>query len=246
MKKLFLTLMALVATMSIDAQMIKIMKGDQIVAKYRVPNGGKVVFEEAPPITGSVYAKGPDCEIGWVQLWLDGPKFAACNIGAANNAPEDYGGYYTWGGIYKNGTGIEWNGAYNTGTVALEGENDTATKLWGENWRMPTKEEFDALINNENCTCQLTTQNGVNGLLCAGKEGTAFSSNSVFLPAAGSGNNGGILFKGEAGFYWSSVPNGISNAYDLHFNSGLQEDLSSSRSMCFPVRAVLKEDYAIE
>ena len=252
MKKLFLTLMALAATMSIDAQMVKITNGDQLLVKYLVPNGGKVAFEKAPPITGSVYAKEPNCEIGWVQLWLDGPKFAVCNIGAANNAPEDYGGYYTWGGKNKNGNGIEFfddHNETNNGSKNLSGTDDTATYLWGDNWRMPTKEEFEALVNNENCTCTWTDNyngTGVTGLLCAGKEGTAFSSNSVFLPAAGHCDHGGILLKGVTGLYWSSVPNGIYYAYDLHFNSGLQEDLSSSRSMCFPVRAVLNEAYATD
>ena len=246
MKKLFLTLMALVATMSINAQMVKIMNGDQIVAKYRVMNGGRVVFEKAPPITGSIYAKDPDCEIGWVQLWEDGPKFAVCNIGAENNKAEDYGGYYTWGGTYKNGTGIEWQDDHNTGSVDLKGEYDTATKLWGDNWRMPTKEEFEALINNENCTCTWATQNGVNGLLCTGKEGTAFASNSVFLPAAGYFPIDTDV-RGMGGYYWSSTHYADSyNAYDMHFNLNSHVMSGNTCKHGYSVRAVLNEAYAID
>ncbi len=248
MKKLFLTLMALVATMSIDAQMVKIMKGDQLLAKYLVPNGGKVVFEKAPPITGSVYAKEPNCEIGWVQLWLDGPKFAVCNIGAENNKPEDYGGYYTWGGTYKNGAGITWKDDHNDGesNLSCTGDNitDTATKLWGDKWRMPTKEEFDALINNKNCTCQLTTQNGVNGLLCKGKEGTAFESNSVFFPAAGSDYNGHVDRQAIEGDYWSASPsNSYSHYLYFNFKLGTLEEASYDRRLGYSVRAVLNEAY---
>ena len=247
MKKLFLTLMALAATMSINAQMIKVYEGDQLVLKYRVVNSGKVVLEEAPPTTGTAYAEEPDCEIGWVQLWEDGLKFAVCNVGAENNEPEDSGGYYTWGGTYKNGTGIEWNGAYNTGTVALEGENDTATKLWGDNWRMPTKEEFEALINNKNCTCQLTTQNGVNGLLCKGKEGTAFESNSVFFPTAGSDYNGHVDRQAIEGNYWSSSPsNSYSHYLYFNFKLGTLEEANNIRNIGYSVRAVLNGVYAIE
>ena len=241
MKKLFLTLMALVATMSIDAQMIKVYEGDQLVLKYRVVNSGKVVFEEAPPTTGTAYAEEPDCEIGWVQLWEDGLKFAVCNVGAKNNEPEDSGGYYTWGGTYKNGTGIEWNGAYNTGTVALEGENDTATKLWGKNWRMMTIEEFGELTNNKNCTCTWATRNGVEGLLCKGKEGTAFASNSLFLPAAGDCRSGLVYDQGDDGYYWPSTPDGSRNAYRLNFNSGNQIVDYYYRNYGYSVRAVLAE-----
>ena len=242
MKKLFLTLMALAATMSIDAQMIKVYEGGQLVLKYRVVNSGKVVLEEASPTTGTAYAEEPDCEIGWVQLWEDGLKFAVCNVGAKNNEPEDSGGYYTWGGTYKNGTGIEWNGAYNTGTVVLEGENDTATKLWGKNWRMMTIEEFGELTNNKNCTCTWTTRNGINGLLCKGKEGTAYASNSIFLPAAGY-NSSGVCSQGSKGYYWSSTPSPTNsgNAYYLNFGSDRSFNGAMPCNWGFSVRAVLSE-----
>lgn len=43
-------LIALVGTMSMNAQMVEIYDGDQLVSRHRVPNGGKVVFEKAPDL----------------------------------------------------------------------------------------------------------------------------------------------------------------------------------------------------
>ena len=81
MKKLFLTLIALAATMSIDAQIVKITNGDQLLAKYLVPNGGKVVFEKAPPITGSVYAKTiPEAGQDIYEMYDEITKYNALNI----------------------------------------------------------------------------------------------------------------------------------------------------------------------
>ncbi len=42
--------------------------------------------------TGKAYATGPDCDVNWVQLWKNGPKFAEYNVGATSVT--DYGGYY--------------------------------------------------------------------------------------------------------------------------------------------------------
>lgn len=97
-------------------------------------------------------------DVNWVQLWEDGPKFAVCNVGAQNNAPEDFGiGYY-------------WSA-------------NTATSEWGINWRMPEDIDFEELIDN--CICTWTEDyggTGVNGLLCTGKENTSYAENSIFLP----------------------------------------------------------------
>ena len=189
---------------------------------------------------GRAFAKAPNCEVTWIQLWENGPKFAEYNIGATSAT--DYGGYYTWGGTYKNGNGIDWSDDHNTGSVALSGTYDTATKLWDSNWRMPTREELEALVNDKNCTCTWTTQNSVAGLLCTGKEGTAYASNSVFLPAAGYCINGFVNFRGLYGDYWSSTPDGSGDASDLHFASDLQGVVNFNRSCGCSVRAVLNEE----
>ena len=222
-----------------SGQMIKIYHGDQLVTKYKLLEGDKVVYEEAPVLgtTGSAQRMG-NIEVNWIQLWEGGPRFAEYNVGAEKNMAEDYGGYYCFGKV----TDKDEECTFYNGNRALADDDDTATKLWGSNWRMPTKEELEALLNKENCTCTWTTQNGVNGLLCKGKEGTAFASNSLFLPAAGDCRSGLVYDQGDDGYYWPSTPDGSRNAYRLNFNSGNQIVDYYYRNYGYSVRAVLNEN----
>ena len=193
-------------------------------------------------ITGKAYATEPDCEVNWVQLWENGPKFAEYNIGATSAT--EYGGYYTWGGTFKNEQG-SWQDDHNRGTESLSGIDDTATNLWGDKWRMPTKEELDNLlakcdvkwIDGSNEKYNNTT---VTGLLCTGKD--AYSSNSVFLPAASYCSDRHVYGQGDFGYYWSSTPDG-SYACRLFFDSGRQYVYSNDdRYEGYSVRAVLAEE----
>ena len=203
-------------------------------------------YEEKKPATTTGTAKAMidnvETDVNWVQLWEGGPMFADHNIGAASET--DYGGYYCWGGTYRNGSDFAWDGTCNNGSEVLSGNDDTATALWGADWRMPTKEELDALLTN--CTCTWTDDyNGVKGLLCTGKEGTAYASNSVFFPAAGVcyefNPNGYIMSQGEIGNYRSSTP-ANNYAYLLNFDSSNKivkgDDYNCSRTSGFSVRAV--------
>jgi len=141
-------------------------------------------------------------------------KWASCNVGAT--APEEYGGYYAWGETEEK-SDYDWdtykycNGTYDTmtkyctsssyGTVdnktTLEASDDVASVKWGGNWRMPTTEEQQELINK--CTWTWTTLNGVNGYRVTGPNG-----NSIFLPAAGYRSGTGAYGQGSYGFCWSS------------------------------------------
>ena len=180
-------------------------------------------------------------KVRWVQLWDGGPKFAEFNVGVTDGKEESFGGYYCWGSSINKDS----NYAYKSGTDALTGTDDTATNLWGSNWRMPTQEELAALLNQENCICTWTENykgTGINGLLCTGKD--AYSSNRVFLPAAGHYYNGRVLDRGGLGYYWSSTPYPYDDnihADHLRFNS---DDLYVSfyhRVFGISVRAVLAE-----
>ena len=151
-----------------------------------------------------VIQAGGVCEIDgheYVDLGLpSGLKWATCNVGAAK--PEDYGGYYAWGELAEK----EEYTAENCATERKYFENisgnskyDVATAEWGESWRMPTKAEFEELLNN--CTFKLATINDVNVYQVTGKNG-----NSIYLPAAG------MCFGTEKdtvnmyGEYWSATP----------------------------------------
>ena len=159
---------------------------------------------------------GKTVDVNWIQLWENGPKFAEYNVGVEDGKAESYGDYYEW--------------------------DDTAIKQWGNNWRVPTKEEFDALLNNENCTYTWTTNykgSGIKGLLCIGKGD--YSSSSVFFPAAGYSLFGKIDDVGIAGYCWSSTPDGSYGAYYLRFYSDNQLVYYYGRDGGCSIRMVLAE-----
>lgn len=83
------------------------------------------------------------------------------------------------------------------GLTTLDSGDDAATVLWGADWRMPTQEEWEELLNNTTHT--KTTQGGVLGRLF-----TATNGNSLFLPAAGYYQYGSLDFAGRDGEYWSN------------------------------------------
>ena len=187
-----------------------------------------ITFKDNTPTTGKAYAKDPDCEVNWVQLWKDGPKFAEYNVGVTDGKAESFGGYYCWGGFVDNDPEM----TYNTGSVNLTGEYDTATKLWGSNWRMPAKAELKALLASANCTWEFTTVGGVNGYKFTGIGD--YASNSLFLP-----------IDGEIGDYWTAnpMPGSSESACQLHLDTEYKPSTSySSYRYCgYSVRAVLNE-----
>ena len=81
----------------------------------------------------------------------------------------------------------------------LAPEHDAAQVHWGGNWRMPTDQELQGLIDN--CDWTWVTVNGVNGYEVRGKAG--YASASIFLPAAGVGVTTSLIFL-NSGRYWSS------------------------------------------
>lgn len=149
-------------------------------------------------------------------------KWASCNVGASK--PEDYGDYYTWGETetkstyslsnYKHCNGSDFMTKYSTnsiyGTVdnktTLDPEDDAAYVIWGGDWRMPTKTEFDELCDGDNCTWTWTTRNGVNGYLVTSKK-SGYEGASIFLPAAGTRSDTYLYDDGYCGIYWSSSLN---------------------------------------
>ena len=190
----------------------------------------------------------------YVDLGLpSGTLWATCNVGAGT--PEHYGNYYAWGEIqpkniyywstyqhcndssnaltkYCNKANYGYNG-YTDNLTILMPEDDAATANWGEDWRMPTKEEWQEL--RDNTTSTWTTQNGVSGWLF-----TASNGNSLFLPASGSRWANRIPRVGEFTSYWSSSldTDQPSWAWRFYFASNYSGVTHNTRVYGFPVRAV--------
>ena len=169
----------------------------------------------------------------YVDLGLpSGLKWATCNVGAGT--PEEYGDYYAWGEVetkndYSEKTyahcrkrgvlGSFWNGDYKydfLGTDICTTEYDVANKKFGGTWRLPTKQDFDELRDENNCEWEWATRNGINGYEVKSKK----NGNKIFLPAAGWYNDVSHNSLGTYGFYWSSMPNKneTDSAYGLGFH----------------------------
>ncbi len=135
---------------------------------------------------------------------------------------------------YNKTTAQLQSAGYIDATGNLVAKYDAATAHLGTPWRMPTDAEFAALINN--CTTTWTMRNGVYGRLVTGKG--AFSTKSIFLPAAGYGGGSYLSYPGSLGSYWSSTPRSGSSYYAwyLNFNSDDFYRNDYYRHYGFPVR----------
>ena len=164
----------------------------------------------------------------YVDLGLpSGLKWAKCNIGAEKET--DYGYYFQWGEItpYTDYTWADYkycNGSSTTmtkyctdssnGTVdnktKLEDEDDAARANMGGDWRMPTSDECEELINN-------TINEWISDYNGTGVSGRKFTSKTdtskyIFFPAAGGCYQHSAYDVGYYGDVWSSSLN-ISNPY---------------------------------
>lgn len=171
----------------------------------------------------------------YVDLGLpSGLKWAVHNVGA--NVAEDYGDYYAWGEIETKDSYTQQNSVtYGMQMEDISGDPqyDVARALWGETWRLPTRDEQKELLDN--CTWEWTSQNGVNGYLVTGSNG-----NSIFLPVAGYKENSSHTEVGEYGYYWSSTPQSNSNlgAYYLYMSESSKLSYYYARVAGQSVRAV--------
>ena len=156
----------------------------------------------------------------YVDLGLpSGTLWATCNVGA--DTPEGIGDYFAWGETspkdlydwksyrYGNWTFEQFEitkyctdscyglDGFVDNLTLLEPSDDAATVNWGDDWRMPTKEEWEELY--QKTTWTWTDINGVKGRLLTGTNG-----NSIFLPATGFRLDGELICLG-LGIYWSST-----------------------------------------
>ena len=173
-------------------------------------------------------------------------KWASFNVGATQ--PEEYGDYFAWGETapkneYKWATyqfGSSKNGPFskyvidNTyGSVdhktVLDLADDAAHTAWGDEWRMPTKEEVAELMNSSNCTWTWTTKNGVSGYKVTSRK-SGYTANSIFLPANGMKSGASLSDGGTVGNYWTSS---ISSGYPYYAISPFFDLAKKSSDNCY-------------
>ena len=228
------------------------------IVRGDVNQDGQVDISDVTVLIGYVLKKHWVDIDEYVDLGLpSGTLWATYNVGASS--PEESGDYFAWGETepkeYYEWENTQWLyvedglkriSKYNTlsqygpvdNLIELEPEDDAAYVNRGPEWRMPSKEQIDELI--ENCTWEWAEMNGKNGQLITGPNG-----NTMFLPAAGYRLEDDLTNNGWQGNYWTrslyvvnetvSFPTG---AYKLLFTvDGLQWN-GTDRSCGHTVRPV--------
>ena len=134
-------------------------------------------------------------------------KWANMNVGA--ESVTDRGLYFAWGETtgHAFGSGYKFSldnyAWYNSTDLytkykhdgsswdyeELASDDDAATRNWGGMWRMPTKAEWEELLNEDNCTWTWTTDykgdgSNVAGVIVTSKK-VGYTDKSIFLPATG-------------------------------------------------------------
>lgn len=168
----------------------------------------------------------PQSEYEYVDLGLS-VNWATFNVGANN--PWEYGLYYAWGEIepkedyswytyqwcydgwsqslikYNKDIDYEYEG-FTDNKSTLESEDDVAHVKWGGNWRMPTTEEQNELV--QNCTWTWYESGNADFEGVAGYKVTSnkagYTDRSIFLPATGMISSTVFRNVNTNGYYWSS------------------------------------------
>ena len=195
----------------------------------------------------------------YVDLGLpSGLKWAKCNIGAETET--DYGDYFMWGSTKPNAkTTCNWaKNPFNNGSSIynedyfnahksewlddknnLKPEYDAAVQIMGGDWRMPTRDEIQELLDNTDN--EWDTINGVNGWKFTSKTDI---SKYIFIPASGFYSGFSFNNQGNFGSVWaSSLEDGYPfNALDLYFISDyIDADYGNYRCYGLPVRGVMEK-----
>ena len=201
----------------------------------------------APAAKFGVDGKTPLPEAVDIGLVVNGQavKWASFNLGASEEY--EYGNYYAWGETEPK--------EYYSSATYSSSDNDAAQACLGDGWRMPTLDEFNALLalredkdnydwvdwapalDGQGNEISDSKGNPIRGIRITHKS----SGNSIFFPAAGlcsdraSGINAGAI-----GSYWSSSldPEFPSSAYTLFFGQGGSGRLSQHRFEGYPIRPV--------
>lgn len=258
MKRIYFTLIALMATLVASAQVIKVYEYDangnlSNTPAYVSDKKVKVVFKEQ--------------EHEYVDLGLPSKTlWATCNVGATK--PEEFGDYFAWGETkpksYYSWDTYKWlnegqsswqqinkytfaDGATKTcwysgstfigdNKTELDPEDDAATANWGSDWRMPSFEQIEELCNREYTDIKWTTLNGVDGCLITSKK----NENSIFFPAAGHLHEGQLWNVPFWGGCWSRelCPDVSDAAWLLVINSSIFSANEQCRDYGHSVRPV--------
>lgn len=198
------------------------------------------------------------CKVEAVDMGLS-VKWASCNVGAScvyesgeyyawgETEPKDYYDWdtYKWYDAEKNQITkycIDENEGTPDGKEVLDLEDDAAHVVMGGDWRTPTPEEWDELLDPKNCTWTWTKLNDVDGYEVVSQ----ITGNSIFLPNVGTKFRAFEIEPYDATMYMGSALRGAKAKYSC--DNSLDLDRKKPKKICagrvvgLPVRAVMAND----
>ncbi len=189
MKKYIIT--AIVAAFQIVAvaQTVNVHFKNGQAIQYPSSNVDYVDFSEKA--SAPIVSAGAVVDLGLSVFWC------SCNVGA--EAPEEEGNRYSWGETKTKNSYSKDNYSYydsNTwkyieiGNQISGTEYDAATANLGSDWKIPTKNQMQELINK--CTWEWTQINSVNGYKITGPNG-----NSIFIASGPNSVSGKRYWTGD-------------------------------------------------
>lgn len=190
----------------------------------------------------------PNKRSGWNMTYLSyrehdlvdlslpsGLLWAKYDIGVYTKNFTEYGCYFAWGETKTKETYTSDNSMTSNLTIddlkskgyvddngILVKKYDAASAWWGGTWRMPTKEEFQELIDN--CYTYRTsyTNKATNTAIFCIEFRSKKNGNSVYFPLAGYKSGSSVLGRfgkyDDIGYYWSSNPSSSWAGYMLSLN----------------------------
>ena len=193
----------------------------------------------------------------YVDLGLS-VKWATCNVGSV--LASDEGKLFQFGRVdgyryndsnnqfrtnaqNKQDTGNEYIPKTASGKTynvreTLDLADDVAYINMGGAWRMPTKDEFEELLNNT--THKVKTINGIKGMLFTSKN----NGHQLFIPICGYWSEDDNFLNENDINVWSSQvhPSNVNNAFVLYCNPIGDANIDNlRRSHAFSVRGVFKK-----
>lgn len=206
MKKVILSMISVAFAANLSAQTVNVhFKNGQ---KIEFPSSNVDYVDFSAKASDPTVTAGRVVDLGLSVYW------ASCNLGAEK--PEEFGNYYAWGETKPKSSYTKDNYSYYNASTALYTDigndisgtqYDAATVNLGSDWRMPTKDEMQELIDN--CIWEWTQINGINGYKATSK----INNNSIFLPAAGYYSGFYLIFKNEDLEYWTANKYNAEHSY---------------------------------
>jgi hypothetical protein len=191
------------------------------------------------------------CKVEVVDMGLS-VKWASCNVGAS--CVYEPGSHFAWGetttkknfdesnykwfeyvdyvdGVF-NKYCMDDNSPYYDGKSALEPEDDAAYVNMGKEWRTPTSEEWNELMDTTKCSWTWTTINEMEGYEVTSN----ITGNGIFLPAVGYRYNSNFT----PSSFTKYMSNTASNNSVLEFSSKKIKKSRLTRTHGYVVRAVME------